>query len=83
MTLSPYQRRKFWHEITKHSIAGVILVGFFGVVGVALLGFVDITNSAVTAFIGTALGYVAAEIKQVTSHYFPVKKDVDEPENDQ
>ncbi|KMQ97342.1 glycosyl hydrolase 108 [Lasius niger] len=68
-------QRALISDIVKHVIAGGMVAGFFGVILASLLGFVDIKDPAVTAFVGTALGYVAGEIKKVLDYYFPHKRD--------
>lgn len=83
MTLTPKERRNLLTDLVKHVLAGGIVAGFFGVVLAALLGFVDIKDPAVTAFIGTALGYVASEMKKITDSYFPEGADRRRDEADQ
>ena len=56
---------------TPRILAGIVVLGFFGVVYSVLSGYVDgLKDPSIATLIGTLIGYVSAKADQVVSYYF-------------
>jgi len=70
-SLSPDEVRARNEDRTAHTIAYLLVIGFFAVVMCALLGAVDISNPTVAGFVGTALGYAVGKLDGPLRRYYP------------
>lgn len=79
MGLRPDERRELLDDVTAHSLAVILCVGFFSIIFVAMLGYVDLKDPAVTGFLGIALGSASTMLLVALRWYFkqPESEDVE------
>lgn len=73
--MNPDQRRAFVQDIVAHVIAGLVVLGFFGLSFIVFMGFVDLKDATVTTFLGVVLGYTVKLTESVLLRYFRSERD--------
>lgn len=73
--MNPDQRRAFVQDIVAHVIAGLVVLGFFGLSFIVFMGHVDLKDATVTTFLGVVLGYTVKLTESVLLRYFRSERD--------
>lgn len=66
-------KRALIKEIVGHSVALLLVIGFFIIILSAILGYVDIAHPAISLAVGSFVGYAAGNLAPVAMYYFGSK----------
>lgn len=77
------ERLARWKEITGHTIAILLTVGFFGIAFIALTGIADIKDATTATFVGTVAGYAIGQLSRPLAYYFAVPRQEVKKDGDQ
>ena len=64
------ERRQWREDMTAHTLAMIMVIGFFALAFTALLGYVDLSQPVIATFLGTVLGYAVGKLDPILVRYY-------------